>query len=116
MILFLDGNLMQVADTDEENINQWLEYTRSCTWGNSIGLNEYLIARKGATEALRDEVDSLVMQKLRAITPQASVPKTYHARHAAQIMRNWVRTFADDDRVPEMIRSQAEQILEVWRS
>jgi hypothetical protein len=114
MLLFLDGHLSQVADTDEENIRQWLEHTRASVSVNAVGLNEYLLARTGATGGLRDAVDAVVMAKLSAVRPQNSVPKMANARRAARITQQWVRQFADDARVPEPVRSRAAQLLEVW--
>ncbi|WP_179394515.1 hypothetical protein [Lacticaseibacillus absianus] len=114
MLLFLEGHLTQVADTDEENIRQWIAYTRASVAVNAVGVDQYLLARAGATGGLRDAVDAVVMAKLSAVHPQTSVPKTANARRAAQITHNWVRQFAADTRVPESVRSRAAQLLEAW--
>ncbi|WP_407893728.1 hypothetical protein [Lacticaseibacillus sp. N501-2] len=114
VLLFLEGHLTQVADTDEENIRQWIAYTRANVAVNAVGVGQYLLARAGASGELRDAVDAVVMAKLCAVRPQTSVPKTVNARRAAQITRQWVRQFAADERIPEPVRSRAAQLLEAW--
>ena len=117
MLQMVNGQLVQVLE-GREMVLAWMRQVRAADWENCVGAQEYVQLRALADADLIDEMDALVLTKVRGPQPVRKTPiiaeqaNSYAAHRARNISRNWLRDFRDNADVPYFIRRVAEQRLQ----
>lgn len=77
---------------------------------NAISVNEYLLARAYASASDRDALDEWLIGRLKQAAQSCERPQiTVAGRHAQQIIKRWLDTFAVSVAVSEAVRQAAQR-------